>query len=179
MAERGCYPLHGRDRIVFAMSAREDLIRRRPERGSYSLLSGGRIVLYWSVEVPLFFHLHCILLKVSSYCPSTIMANLLPCLCSEFDLRIMIIYFPTHRHIHRTPSTEYGQHFSKTTSFGLLVSQNMKIHQNLENDFPPYAKTFPIEKVNRTCITFTPRPENLKRTKVWITSILHFLGVWW
>jgi len=38
MAERGCYPLHGRDRIVFAMSAREDIIRRRPERGSYSLV---------------------------------------------------------------------------------------------------------------------------------------------
>jgi len=52
MAERGCYPIHGRDRIVFAMSAREDLIRRRPERGSYSLLSGGRIVLYWGVDIP-------------------------------------------------------------------------------------------------------------------------------
>jgi len=51
MAERGCYPLHGRDRIVFAMSAREDLIRRRPERGSYSRMSGGRIVLYWGVEL--------------------------------------------------------------------------------------------------------------------------------
>jgi len=51
MAERGCYPLHCRDRIVFAMSAREDLIRRRPERGSYSLMSGGRIVLYWGVEL--------------------------------------------------------------------------------------------------------------------------------
>ena len=52
MAERGCYPLHGRDRIVFAMSAREDLIRCRPERGSYSMQARERILfaLIWTED---------------------------------------------------------------------------------------------------------------------------------
>jgi len=37
--------------------------------------------------------------------------------------------------------------FFKNYIFGLLASKNMKINQNLEIDFPPHAKTFPIGKV--------------------------------
>jgi len=58
--------------------------------------------------------------KVPLFSTYSVLPNLT--LCSEFDLRIMITYVPTHRHIHRTQSTEYGQHFLRTTfldSWGL------------------------------------------------------------